>query len=437
MEDIFEIFGGKPLRGSVRVGGAKNAALPMMICSLLTTQPCKLRNVPHLLDVDILMKLLGQLGGESRFSQPGVLDIVIPSLRSYEASYSLVKSLRASFWVLAPLLARGGSARVAMPGGDLIGARPVDIHLEALQEMGAEIRLRNGVVIAEAPSRLKGAELTFRFPSVGATHQILMAAAATDGKTVIRNAAREPEVIAVGTLLSQMGAEIEGLGTSEILIRGNDALKGFDSAVIGDRIEAASYLLAAVAATGSVSVAGISQDYFGEFSTILEHLGADVSWKRSADPVLADTVSLTMSGRPAPVKVLTGPFPLFATDIQAPLLAALTLCKGESSISETVYEGRFGHVSELSRLGAKISLAGSVATIQGVSHLTGAVVEARDIRAGAAMVVAGLAAKGRTVIEEGQHLRRGYDDLERKIRELGGRIVSSSEEMEELSLIGC
>jgi UDP-N-acetylglucosamine 1-carboxyvinyltransferase len=229
-----------------------------------------------------------------------------------------------------------------------------------------------------------------------------------------------------------MGAEIEGLGSSDIVIRGNNALGGFDATVIGDRIEAASYLLAAVAATGSITVSGVLPAYFGEFSSVLEQLGAEVSWDTSNH-----SVTLAMHERPDPIEIATGPFPLFATDIQAPLLAALTLCKGESTISETVYEGRFGHVSELSRLGAKISLSGSRATIQGVPCLTGAVVEARDIRAGAAMVVAGLAAKGRTVIEESQHLRRGYEDLEGKVRAFGGRIVSSSEEVEELSLVGC
>jgi UDP-N-acetylglucosamine 1-carboxyvinyltransferase len=432
MEDILEIYGGKPLKGAVEVGGAKNAALPMIICSLLTADSCRLRNVPRLLDVDLLAKLIGQLGGSAQFRERNELSISIPSLTSHEASYSLVKSLRASFWVLAPLLARGGSARVAMPGGDLIGARPVDIHLEALQDMGADIRVKNGIVIADAPTGLKPAELSFRFPSVGATHQILMAAAATPGQTVICNAAREPEVVAVGELLSQMGAEIEGLGSSEIIIRGNDSLGGFDATVIGDRIEAASYLLAAVAATGSITVSGVLPEYFGDFSSVLEQLGAEVSWDTSNH-----AVTLTMHGRPDPIEIATGPFPLFATDIQAPLLAALTLCNGESVISETVYEGRFGHVSELSRLGAKISLSGSRAAIQGVPCLTGAVVEARDIRAGAAMVVAGLAAKGRTVIEESQHLRRGYENLEGKVRAFGGRIVSSSEEVEELSLVGC
>ncbi|MCB0329620.1 MAG: UDP-N-acetylglucosamine 1-carboxyvinyltransferase, partial [Bdellovibrionales bacterium] len=341
------------------------------------------------------------------------------------------KSLRASFWILAPLLARGGAARVAMPGGDVIGARPVDIHLQALTEMGAEISVRNGVVVASAPHGLHEANIVFRFPSVGATHQILMAASLTPGTTVIRNAAKEPEVVALADVLQKMGADVDGAGTSEIVIRGRSELGGFSADVIGDRIEAASYVLSCIAAKGDIRIFGFDPSHFGEFTSMLEELGARL------EVLEGSGLRVEMRGRPCPIHVTTGPYPHFATDIQAPLLAALTLADGESTVKETVYEGRFGHVSELSRMGAKLSLSGQTATVQGVPKLLGATVEARDIRAGAAMVVAGLAASGRTVIEECQHLRRGYERIESKLRGLGAHVVSSADEQEELSLVGC
>ncbi len=354
----------------------------------------------------------------------------MPRLVSSEASYSLVKSLRASFWALGPLLARGGTARVAMPGGDVIGARPVDIHLDALQQMGAEIKVKGGVVAASATGGLRPADIEFRFASVGATHQVLMAASLTPGTTTISNAAREPEVVALAKALTEMGAKIEGAGEGQIAITGAEKLNGFSQAIIGDRIEAATFLYGALATNGEVTVKGFNPDHLVDCVPVLRELGAEVT-------VHENGISLVSKGLIRPVKVTTGPFPEFASDIQALLMSVLCLADGESEICETVYEGRFGHVSELCRMGAKIRLDGHRAIITGIKKFQGATVEVRDLRAGAAIVIAGLAAEGRTVIEEGHHLRRGYEKLEAKFKSLGGNISDTQDESSDFHLLGC
>ena len=429
-----EVHGGIPLKGAVKVSGAKNGVLPMLFISLLTSEKCTLSNVPSLHDVYVTSELLRHFGAEVHANSSSVLDITVPRLIASEASYSVVRSLRASFWLLGPLLARGGAARVSMPGGDVIGARPVDIHLDALAKMGADIRVKGGVVAASALSGLRPAEIDFHFPSVGATHQILMAASLTPGTTVIRNAACEPEVIAVGECLQEMGAGIEGLGTGEIVIKGRSELGGFNQQVLGDRIEAATFICAAAATGGEVSVSGFNPRHLGATYSFLEAMGIKLSL---SDDRRTLTASLGSSGIQA-VDLTTGPFPEVATDHQALLVATLCLARGESNVRETVYEGRFGHIAELCRMGAHIQLhCGQTAKITGVEELYGATVEARDIRAGAAMVIAGLAASGRTVIEESHHLQRGYEKLEQKFRSLGAQISSIHHDEDDHHVVGC
>lgn len=429
MSEFIEIHGGVPLRGVVRVGGAKNASLPLLLTSLLTAERCTFSNVPNLEDINLTLRLLEHLGGEVESSQ-GRAAVRIERLAATEASYSLVKALRASFWVLGPLLARGRAARVALPGGDIIGARPVDMHLAGLAQMGADIKVKHGVVFATAVDGLRPATIELRFPSVGATHQLIMAAALTPGTTVIRNAAREPEIVAVADFINAMGGDVEGAGTDTVRIGGQEELGGAHVDVIGDRIEAATYLLAAAATGGEVTATGIDPRFFGEFTGYLGELGLGVD-------LGADRVTVRSVGRLRPVAVATGPFPLFATDIQAPLMAALCVADGTSTIEENIFEGRFGHVSELCRMGADIRVTDRVATIRGVERLTGAPVEALDIRAAAALVIGALAAEGTTAISEPQHLRRGYEDLERKLSGLGARIGAKLADPEDFMCVGC
>ena len=429
MAAVLEIEGGRPLTGRVPVGGAKNAALPMLIASLLTAEEVTLRRVPNLEDVNLTIRLLEHFGAAVSYDSQ-TARIRVPTLLATEASYSLVKALRASFWVLAPLLARGGAARVALPGGDVIGARPVDIHLEALTKMGAEIRVKHGVVYATAPQGLHAEHIELRFPSVGATHQILMAAALTPGCTVLDGAAREPEVVALAELLIAMGAKIRGAGTSHIEIDGQRELGGATVDLIGDRIEAGTYLLAGVATRGVVQVDGIRPDALDAFLQTLREMGVEVQTTEDSIGIRADR---PLRG----VHVVTGPHPQYPTDLQAPLLAALTIVPGESTVEETVFEGRFSHVAELGRMGARMAVEDRIVRVSGVSQLTGAPVEGFDIRAAAALVIAGLAAEGQTQLHEAHHLRRGYEGLEQKIRALGGVVREAIADEEDYIGIGC
>lgn len=429
MSEYIEVIGGSRLQGEVRVSGAKNAVLPLLLASLLTSEKCTFTNVPNLDDVGLTVQLLEYFGGhvDRRRSQ---VEVTVPRLVAEEASYSLVKSLRASFWVLAPLLARGRAARVALPGGDIIGARPVDIHLAGLEKMGADITVKHGVVYATALGGLKPAQIDLRFPSVGATHQLLMAAALTPGTTVLRGVAREPEVIAVADMLSAMGAAIEGAGSSTIVIHGREQLGGANVQVIGDRIEAGTYLLAGAVTGGELTVSGISPNYFGHFLTILGEMGVSVNCS-------TESISISATGRLKAVNVRTGPFPEFATDLQPLLMSALCLADGESRVEESIYEARFRHSAELMRMGASITIDGRVAAIRGVESLSGAPVEAHDIRAGAGLVIAGLAAHGMTQIHEPQHIRRGYENLEDKLRRVGARIGAKLSDPEDYMFTGC
>lgn len=429
MSEYIEITGGKPLSGEIRVTGAKNAALPLLIASLLTDEPCRFTNVPNLDDVYLTLHLLEHFGCSPEFRCDEAV-VHTPKLQATEASYSLVKALRASFWVLAPLLARGGAARVALPGGDIIGARPVDIHLEALKQMGADIRLKHGIVYATAVDGLKPAEVNFRFPSVGATHQVLMAAALTPGHSRIIGAAREPEIVALAEMLNSMGAEIEGAGTSEINIQGARELHGVEVNLVGDRIAAGTYLLAGVASRGAVTVKGCRPEDLTSFCQTLERIGVRVER-------YPDGICVQASGVLNPVRVATQPHPGFPTDLQAPLMAALATVSGESTIEESVFEGRFGHVAELGRMGAQITVKDRIATVRGVTNLIGAPVEALDIRAGAALVIAAVAAEGTTKVQEIHHLRRGYELLEENLSTLGAHVRTHIGDAEDFMFTGC
>lgn len=429
MSEFIEILGGVPLSGSVRVGGAKNAALPLLIATLLTGEECTLANVPNLTDTSLVLHLLEQFGSEVHYDGSDVT-VRTPRLLATEASYSLVKALRASFWVLAPLLARGRAARVALPGGDLIGARPVDLHLEGLVKMGADISLKHGVVYATAEHGLRPAVIDLRFPSVGATHQLIMAASLTPGLTVLKGCAREPEIVALANYINGMGADIQGAGGAVIEIRGQSELGGTSANLIGDRIEAGTYLLAGAITGGSVTVEGVDPIFFGSFLDILGEMGLSVA---TGD----NSVSVSCTSRLKPVSVKTAPFPGLATDLQAPLMAALTVADGTSTIEETIYEGRFGHASELARLGAHIRITDRVVTIDGVPKLTGAPVDGLDIRAAASLALAAFAAEGKSELHEVHHLRRGYEHFERKMGALGARLWSRVSDPEDFIFAGC
>jgi UDP-N-acetylglucosamine 1-carboxyvinyltransferase len=429
MTQYLEVFGGKALSGKVSVGGAKNCALPLLFATILTSEECILRRVPRIQDIELGIKLLEHFGAEIDYLGDEI-KIRIRKLIATEASYSLVKSLRASFWVLGPLLARGGAARVALPGGDIIGARPVDIHLAGLQKMGADIKVSNGIVYATAPLGLRAAEIDLHFPSVGATHQLIMAASLASGTTVLKNAAREPEIVALAEMLNQMGAEINGAGTKEIIIIGQESLGGTNFEIIGDRLEAATYILAALATRGEVCVGGINPEYLSLPLNLLREMGAQIETN-------GYEIQVKFKKRLKAINLTTGPYPSFATDLQPLFTALLCLAEGESVIEETVFEGRFGFVSELCRMGANIRIQEQKAIVTGVEKLSPAPVDGLDIRAAGALVIAALATKGKTEIHEIQHLRRGYERLEQKITLLGGKITLKAENLDDFFLAGC
>jgi UDP-N-acetylglucosamine 1-carboxyvinyltransferase len=427
--EVLCVTGGSALSGKVHVSGAKNAALPLLIATLLSREECRLSNVPDLDDIAVMLRLLRSLGGEAHYESHTVTARTL-RVKGTEAPYGLVKALRASFWVLGPLLARAGQARVSLPGGDAIGSRPVDLHLKGLVRLGADIRLKHGVVIAEAPGGLSAGKITFDFPSVGATHHLLMTAALVPGETIIEGAAQEPEVVDLALLLSQMGAKIEGAGSSTIQVHGQSELGGAVHEVLGDRIEAATYLIAGAATQGHVTVGGISPVALAATLDVLEQAGCTVVREEKA-------VSVQGRGRLCPVSFATQPFPGVATDVQPLLMAALTRSSGTSEICENVFENRFGHVAEYRRFGADITVDGRVATVRGVPGLSAAPVEAGDIRAAAGEVIMGLMAEGTTQVSDIYHLDRGYDGLVEKLGSVGAQVsrIPSVEEKE--VVLGC
>src|SRR5574340_274142 len=407
------IQGGIPLHGEVRISGAKNAALPILCAGLLTGEPLQLANVPDLNDVATMRKLLQQMGMAIEIDG-GQVTLSGAHLDKLEAPYDLVKTMRAAILVLGPLVARFGEARVSLPGGCAIGSRPVDLHIKGLQAMGAEIHIEHGYIHATA-KRLKGARIFFDIVSVTGTENLMMAAALADGVTVLENAAREPEVVDLANCLRAMGAQISGDGTDNITITDVEKLHGATHRIMPDRIESGTFLVAAAATGGSITLRETRADIL---ETVLEKLteaGAQIK-------VEGDAIHLDMNGRPKAVNVRTAPHPAFPTDMQAQFMALNCIAEGSAMVVETIFENRFMHVQELRRLGASIDVEGNTSVVRGVDHLEGATVMATDLRASACLVIAGLVAPGETVIDRIYHLDRGYEHIESKLSQLGANI---------------
>ena len=420
--DRIRIVGGPRLEGVIPISGAKNAALPLMIASLLTRETLTLENLPRLADVRLLLRILGNHGVDHTIAgkRPGELATSGQTLHLHArdivdttAPYELVSRMRASFWVLAPLLARMGEAKVSLPGGCAIGTRPVDLLLMALEQLGAKIDIEAGYVIASAPKGLVGGVIDFPKVTVGGTHTALMAAALARGHTTIRNAAREPEIVDLAECLVKMGARIEGAGTSTIEIEGVTSLGGARHAVLPDRIEAGTYAMAVAMTGGDVMLQGARPELLQSALDVLEHTGARITTTNEGIRVARN------GGGIAPVDVATAPFPAFPTDLQAQFMALMTRAGGVSRITETIFENRFMHVSELARFGAKIHLEHDTAVITGVPNLKGAPVMATDLRASVSLVIAALAAEGETIVHRVYHLDRGFEQLEQKLGACG------------------
>ncbi len=423
--DQIRITGGTRLNGRIAVSGAKNAALPLMIASLLTEDTLTLENVPRLADVALLKRILGNHGVDhsvdgKRAGQDTptgeTLHLCAREIVDTTAPYDLVSRMRASFWVVGPLLARAGVAKVSLPGGCAIGTRPVDFFIDTLRQLGAEIDIDGGYVLAAAPRGLRGGRIKFPRVTVGATHVALMAASLARGETIIENAAREPEVADLAACLNKMGAEIEGAGSSTIRVEGVDRLSGACHSVLPDRIESGTYAFAAAMTGGDVLLEGARADLLEAPLATLRRIGAGIE-------ITNEGVRVTRNGSDLlPVDITTEPFPGFPTDLQAQLMALVSIAEGTSTIRETIFENRFMHVQELARLGADIHLDGQIATVSGVGRLRGAQVMATDLRASVSLVIAGLAAEGRTTVNRVYHLDRGFERLEEKLGRCGAEI---------------
>ena len=407
------VQGGFPLRGEVRISGAKNAALPIMCASLLTSDVLQLSNMPDLHDIATMRKLLEQMGVKAAV-QGDEMTLHGAHVDKLEAPYDMVKTMRAAVLVLGPLVARFGEARVSMPGGCAIGSRPVDIHIKGLQAMGAQIFIEHGYIHAQA-KRLKGARILFDIVSVTSTENLMMAAALAEGVTVLENAAREPEVVDLAHCLIAMGAKIEGAGSHTIVITGVDRLHGAAHRIMPDRIESGTFLVAAAATGGSIVLRDTRADILDSVLEKLVEAGARI---RSD----SESIHLDMTGRPRSVNVRTAPYPAFPTDMQAQFMALNVIADSSAMVVETIFENRFMHVQELRRLGARIDVEGNTALVHGVDHLEGATVMATDLRASACLVIAGLVAQGETVIDRIYHLDRGYEHIEIKLSQLGANI---------------
>ncbi len=423
--DRIRIVGGERLTGTIPISGAKNAALPLMIASLLTRETLVLRNVPRLADVTLLGRILGNHGVDitvvGKKVGQATTDGQTFKLKSAEivdttAPYEMVSRMRASFWVLAPLLARCGEAKVSLPGGCAIGTRPVDLHLTTLEALGASIELEGGYVIAKARKGLTGARIALSKVSVGATHNALMAAVLARGETVIENAAREPEVADLASCLKKMGAKIGGIGSSTLEVQGVDHLHGAEHTVLPDRIETGTYAMAAAMTGGDVLLQNTRADLLARALELLRSSGVEIEEMPSGLRVARN------GGGLRPVAVDTEPFPGFPTDLQAQLIALMCMAQGTSTVRETIFENRFMHVQELARLGARIDLKGDTAMVTGVTGLAGAQVMATDLRASVSLIIAGLAAKGETMIGRVYHLDRGFERIEDKLRQCGAHI---------------
>jgi UDP-N-acetylglucosamine 1-carboxyvinyltransferase len=423
--DRIRIRGGAPLSGTIPISGAKNAALPLMIASLLTDETLELVNVPRLADISSLLRILSNFGVDHMIAgkRPGqttetgqTIRLSARTIIDTTAPYELVSTMRASFWVIAPMVARLGEARVSMPGGCAIGTRPVDLLIMALERLGATMEIDGGYVVAKAPRGLQGGEIDFPKVTVGGTHVALMAATLANGTTVIRNAAREPEVVDLANCLIKMGAKIQGAGQSEIVVEGVSRLHGATHEVLPDRIETGTYAMAVAMTGGDLVLENTRPDLLQFALDVLSQTGADISATNAGIRIRRN------GGGIQPVDVTTDPFPGFPTDLQAQFMALMTKAKGTSRIRETIFENRFMHVQELARLGAKIRLDGDAAIVEGVERLRGAPVMATDLRASVSLVIAGLVADGETTINRVYHLDRGFEALEAKLSRCGAEI---------------
>jgi UDP-N-acetylglucosamine 1-carboxyvinyltransferase len=422
--DRIRIRGGKTLKGEIRISGAKNAALPLMCTALLTDKEIRFDRVPDLADITTMTNLLAQHGVEVTTKLSGKersVTVCGNNITDTTAPYDLVRKMRASVLVLGPLVARHGQARVSLPGGCAIGTRPVDLHIKGLQQLGAEIDLQEGYIVARAPKGLTGAEVTFPKVSVGATENLLMAAALAKGETHLINAAREPEITDLAKCLIGMGAKIEGLGTDHLKIQGVDSLHGTTHPVVADRIEAGTYAMAVAITNGDVELIGAQHDLIGSMISVMSQAG--VEFTETPRGLRVKRTSGDLIG----VDVMTEPFPGFPTDLQAQMMALMTTAQGASMITETIFENRFMHVPELTRMGASINVHGASAMVRGVKRLTGAPVMATDLRASVSLVLAGLVADGDTILNRIYHLDRGYERLTQKLAACGAEIERLSD----------
>lgn len=417
--DKLVIDGPCSLSGQVQISGAKNAALPILMGCLLAETPVKLSNVPHLKDVTTTIQLLATMGVQVLFDEQLNIEIDASDIITKEAPYELVKTMRASILVMGPLLARFGEAKVSLPGGCAIGSRPVNIHIEGMQKMGADIKVEQGYIIAKA-QKLQGADITMEPVTVTGTENLMMAAVLAKGRTTLRNAAREPEVSDLANFLNKMGAKISGIGTSTLIIDGVDSLKGVSYNVIPDRIEAGTYLAAAAITNSCITVTHANPEHMEAVLEKFREAGALVTTTQ-------DSITLDMRNRLLkPVNIVTDPYPDFPTDMQAQFVVMNVLAEGEGNVEETIFENRFMHVSELIRMGADIKVSGNTAQTFGVKNLTAAPVMATDLRASASLILAGLAAKGQTVISRIYHIDRGYELIEEKFHKLGAHIYRAN-----------
>ena len=414
--DKLLIKGGSLLNGTIYASGAKNSALPILAASLLADSPLRVGNLPHLNDVTTMLELLGSMGVEVMLSDEMEVQVDTSNIKNLNARYELVKTMRASILVLGPLLAKFQQATVALPGGCAIGSRPVNLHIEAMRAMGAEINIEDGNIKASVNGRLKGAKILFEPVSVTATENVLMAASLAEGTTIIENAAREPEVIDLANCLIEMGANIKGAGSDQIIIEGVEQLNGASFSVMPDRVEVGTYLTAVAMTGGRVKIKSAKPEYLSSVISKLERTGAEIT-------LGDDWVEIYMDkSKPKAVSLTTGPYPSFPTDMQAQFVSLNSIAQGNSTVTETVFENRFMHVQEIARMGGNITLKGNTAVIEGIARLQGAPVMATDLRASASLVLAGLVAKGATVIDRIYHIDRGYERIEEKLKMLGADI---------------
>lgn len=415
MVEAFKVVGGKEIEGILEVEGSKNAALPIMIATLIEKGTYTLKNVPNLMDIRTLVKLLESLGLEIEKLDDNTYKIVNNGLTNLVAGYELVKKMRASFLVMGPMLAHCKKAKVSLPGGCAIGARPVDLHLKGFEALGTRINIDHGYVEAEA-DELVGAKIVLDFPSVGATENIVMAAVKAKGTTILENAAREPEIVDLCDFLNNMGAKISGIGTGTLTIEGVERLHPCEHTVIPDRIVAGTFIIASAMFDGKIGVKGVRKDHLEGFLTKLEEMGVKYE---VVDGIFRVTSKLSeLQG----VKVTTMPYPGFPTDLQSPIMTLMCLAKGSSEIKETIFENRFMHVPELNRMGAKIDVASNIATIKGIDNFSSAEVMASDLRAGASLILAALKCEGESIVNRIYHVDRGYENLELKLKNIGANI---------------